>query len=171
MNAQLKETQSGCAESEPSTSWREYMAQNPDWQTERTPNVYAAGYHAGMKHPRPTPVAGPLKEALSAWNGIRAYLAEREEMDAEFTDADEAADAREQVALVTAALEAMQSPPVYPELVNGQNVKQPTPFVLVEIAPSGFAEGLTYGPLRYDGSRLIKYVLAAPTPEVSELSK
>lgn len=58
--------------------------------------------------------------------------------------------------------EAEPKPPVYPEMVDGQHVKQPTPAVLVEIAPSGFAEGLTYGPLRYEGSRLVKYVLAPP---------
>jgi hypothetical protein len=65
-------------------------------------------------------------------------------------------------ALATIEHNARPKPPVYPEMVDGQHVKQPIPFVLVEVSPSGFCEGLTYGPLRYENSRLVRYVLAPP---------
>lgn len=80
MSAQIKEAQSGCAESEPSPSWREYMAQNPGWQTERTPNVYAAGYRAGMKHPRLTPATGLLKEALTELETVLKFRCQKQEL-------------------------------------------------------------------------------------------
>lgn len=43
-----------CAEAEYVASWREYMANNQGWQSERAPNVYAAGFRAGMVYARQT---------------------------------------------------------------------------------------------------------------------
>ena len=46
-----------CAEAEHVATWREYMKNNAEWAIERTPNVYAAGFKAGMAR---AAVARPL---------------------------------------------------------------------------------------------------------------
>jgi hypothetical protein len=57
-----------CTDAEHVASWREYMASNERWQSERAPNVYRAGFIAGRAYTAhlsgrsPSGLHGPCSE-------------------------------------------------------------------------------------------------------------